>query len=326
MRSLRFAAFGDPEQVLHLDEIPKPTPGPGQALIRMRVRPINPSDVLTIAGLYGAHRELPSTPGYEGMGVVESVGDGVTGWAPGRRVIPWTDSGTWQEWVVAEAQRLLPVPDSVPDSSAAQFVVNPLTAWVMIVEDLQVPPGGWLLQTAAGSTLGRVALQIAKERGIKTINVVRRRAQVEEIRALGGDEVICTEDEELVSLVDEITQGEGVRWAIDAVSGQTGSDVSRTLAIGGVMLVYGVLSFAPITLDPSQLLFKASTVRGFWLSRWFQQTPREHQRSTMATVMNLMASGKIVPPVDSEYDLADFKEAVHRAQSPGLRGKILLTG
>lgn len=326
MRSIRFATFGDPSDVLRVDDVPKPSIGPAQVLVRMRARPINPSDLITVRGFYGVLPTLPATPGYEGVGVVEAVGGDVRGIRVGERVIPLRAPGTWQEYVVASAAQLLRPPESISDGSAAQFVVNPLTAWIMTVDELAVQPGEWLLQTAAGSTLGRLVLQLAKIRRFRTINVVRRRAQLAELRALGADEVICTEDEDLTDRVNAITGGAGVRAAIDAVGGPVGAAIVPALAAGEVVLVYGLLSFEPTPINAGRMIFRGLTVRGFWLAEWFQRTPPEKQQSVMRDVLARMARGEIVPPVEAEYDLGQITEAVRHAERPGRHGKVLLVG
>src|SRR5256714_9695154 len=210
MLSVRFYEFGNPVDVLRVEDVPQPEPGANQVLVRLRARSINPSDLLTVRGLYGALPTLPATPGLEGMGEVAAVGADVKHLKVGQRVIPLGVPGTWQEYIVADSNQLIPVPDAISDQMAAQFVVNPLTAWIMCVEELALKPGEWLLQTAAGSTLGRVVLQIAPLRGFQTINVLRRRAPVEELKALGADEVICTEDEGISMRLHAITGEAGV--------------------------------------------------------------------------------------------------------------------
>lgn len=326
MRCVRFDRFGDPTDVLRVHDVPTPSPGPGEVLVRMRVRPVNPSDLLTVRGLYGALPQLPATPGYEGMGVIEAVGPNVRGTEIGQRVIPMRTPGTWQECLVVNAANLVPTPDSLSDESAAQFLVNPLSAWIMVTEELALQPGQWLLQTAAGSTLGRLLLQIAKLRQVKTINVVRRRAQAEELRALGADEVICTEDEDLGERVMAITNGAGVSAAIDAVGGQIGGSVVQALAPGGLMLIYGMLSLEPTPINGGQMVFRATSVRGFWLTAWLRRAPAEKQRTLMREVLSHMVKGEIVPPIEAKYDLGDITEAVRHAERPGRHGKVLLVG
>jgi NADPH:quinone reductase len=325
MKSVRFGEFGDPAEVLSVEEVERPSAGAGQVLVRMRARAVNPSDLLTVQGLYGALPKLPATPGLEGMGEVAEVGEGVTHLRAGQRVIPLGVAGTWQEYLVAGAAQVIPVPDSVSDQTAAQFVVNPLTAWIMTVEELGLQPGEWLLQTAAGSTLGRVVLQLARLRGFKTINVVRRRAQAEELKALGADEVISTDEEDLVERVKEITGRAGLTKAIDAVGGETGGAVVSALGRGGVLLVYGLLSMEPMPVDSGRMIFTTSTIRGFWLGDWFQTAPPERQQAVTAELLGLMAAGEVVPPVEAEYPLTEVLAAVRHSVRPGRGGKVLLT-
>lgn len=324
MQSVRFHEFGNLADVLRVEDVAEPEPAANQVLVRMRARSINPSDLLTVRGLYGALPKLPATPGLEGMGEVAAVGEGVKNFRPGQRVIPLGVAGTWQEYLLAESTQLIPVPDTVTNQTAAQFVVNPLTAWIMTAEELALKPGEWLLQTAAGSTLGRVVLQIARLRGFKTINVVRRREQVDELRALGADEVICTADEDLVERVKEITGREGLTKAIDAVGGETGGAVVRSLGRNGVMLVYGLLSMQPILVDSGRMIFTSATIRGFWLGEWFRSAAPESQHAITAELLRLMATNEIVPPVEAEYRLADALAAVEHAERQGRSGKVLL--
>jgi NADPH2:quinone reductase len=325
MKSVRFGEFGDPSEVLRVEDVERPAAGPGQVLVRMRARPVNPSDLLTVRGLYGSLPQLPATPGLEGMGEVAEAGEGVTHLKAGQRVIPLGVAGTWQEYVVAGAAQTIPVPDSVNDQTAAQFVVNPLTAWIMI-EELNLQPGEWLLQTAAGSTLGRVVLQLARLRGFKTINVVRRREQAEELKALGADEVIATDEEDLVERVREITGRAGLTKAMDAVGGETGGAVVRALGRGGVLLVYGLLSMEPMPVDSGRMIFTTSTIRGFWLGDWFRSAAPERQQAVTSELLRLMATGEVVPPVEAEYPLDEVLAAVAHSVRPGRGGKVLLVG
>jgi len=239
-------------------------------------------------------------------------------------VIPLGVSGTWQEYVIAPAAQLIPVPDGVSDQTAAQFVVNPLTAWIMTVEELAVQPGEWLLQTAAGSTLGRVVLQIARQRGFRTINVVRRREQGEELKSLGADACICTDEEDIPTRVREITGKAGVTKAIDAVGGETGAAVMSALGRGGVMLVYGLLSGRPMPVDGGRMIFTTTTLRGFWLGDWMRSAPPERQQATVAEMLRSMATQEIVPPVEAEYPLTEVLAAVAHSERPGRSGKVLL--
>jgi NADPH:quinone reductase-like Zn-dependent oxidoreductase len=324
MQSVRFHEFGDPSEVLRVEDVPRPEAAAGQVLVRMRARPINPSDLLTVRGRYGSLPVPPATPGLEGMGEVAEVGEGVTHLRAGQRVIPLGVAGTWAEYVVAPAAQLIPVPEGVSDQTAAQFVVNPLTAWIMCVEELALKPGEWLLQTAAGSTLGRVVLQIARQRGFKTVNVVRRREQAEELLALGADACVSTDEEDVAERVREIVGKEGVRKAIDAVGGETGAAAFGALGRGGVMLVYGLLSGQPTPVDGGRMIFTTTTLRGFWLGDWMRSATPERQQATVGEMLRSMATHEIVPPVEAEYPLAEVLAAAAHSERPGRSGKVLL--
>lgn len=326
MRAIRYAEFGNPTDMLSLEELPTPEPSTGEVRIRLTHRAINPSDVLTVAGLYGRLPKLPATPGNEGVGVIDKLGDGVKGFSIGQRVIPLNANGTWKEYAVVNTQWLIPVPDEVSDQTAAQFIVNPVTAWVMLVEELGLKEGDWLLQTAAGSTLGRIVLQIAQLKGYKTINFVRRKEQVDELKALGADVVICTGDDDVLEQVHSATDGKGAQGAIEAVGGTTGTLAMQSLRAGGTMLVYGLLSGQPSELNWGEMLFKGITVKGFWLTHWFRVTPPPQVATTLGELMGLMAQGHLTPPVEAEYDLADIEKAVIHSETPGRSGKVILTG
>ncbi len=326
-RAVRFSAFGEPSDMLGVETVPTPSPGPGEVTLRLRARPINPSDLSVVRGRYGELPDLPATPGLEGMGVVETLGAGVNSVAVGQRVVPLGISpGTWAEHRVAPAAMLVPVPDAVSDDAAAQLVVNPLTAWILVVDELDLQPGEWLMQSAAGSTLGRIVLQLARARGFRTINLVRRAEQADELIALGADEVIVTERDDIGERVHEITDGAGVAKAIDSVAGELAGRMAASLGVHGTLITYGRLSQQPVPLDTGLQIFRGTTIRGFWLARWFGEASPQKIQETIGAVFGLMAEGVIDPPVEAHYDLADIRDAVVHAEKPGRSGKVILTG
>ncbi|MCI0378931.1 MAG: zinc-dependent alcohol dehydrogenase family protein, partial [Gemmataceae bacterium] len=259
MKAVVFERFGNPDEVLQVRDAPEPTPGKNQVRVRMRASPVNPSDLLVVRGQYGRLPSLPATPGFEGVGVIDALGGGLLkylrGLRPGRRVAVLNGpGGNWQEKVVVSARHVVPLPDDVADEQGASFFVNPATALVMTRRVLAVPKGGWLLQTAAASALGRMIIRLGKFDGFRTINLVRRREQADELRALGADEVLSTQADDVVSKVKAFTGGEGVRYAVDAVGADTGLTAVRCLGSGGRLLVYGTLAGQPIPLDPRLLI------------------------------------------------------------------------
>jgi hypothetical protein len=197
MRALIFTETGEPNSVLKLAEIPTPPLAHGEALVRVLLAPIHPSDLHMVRGRYGYQPELPASPGIEGVGIVEAVGPGVQGPTVGTRVIFVDTWHTWREQIICPVDKLVPVPDGLDDPAAATSYTNPLTAWALTRSSHNLKEGDWLLQTAAASSVGKLVLQLAQQYRIKTINVIRRPAQETIIRNLGGNEVICTDNEDL---------------------------------------------------------------------------------------------------------------------------------
>lgn len=327
MRALRYHAFGPPAEVLRLEDVPPPTPGPGEVRLRLTQRPINPADLFTIAGRYGNLPDFPAVGGHEGVGVIDALGDGVTGLQVGQRVVPLGVEGTWQEQVVLAAEACFPVPDGVPDEAAAQLFVNPLTAHLML-DELALPEGAWLAQTAAASQVGRIVVQLARRRGLRTVNLVRRESAHAELEALGADVVLVTEGEDPKALRRQILEitGGGAAGALDAVMGAAGSLAARCLADQGVMLVYGGLSGEPLALDAATLIYRRAEVRGFWRTKWFRTHPLAETKAALGPLAELLAQGALALPVAASYDLADFAEALRHTREAGRSGKVLLTG
>jgi NADPH:quinone reductase len=329
MKALVFDRFGPPAEVLEVHDVPAPEPGPGQVRVRMLASPINPSDLLVVRGQYGRLPELPATPGFEGVGVIDAAGPGLLrllrGLKPGRRVAVLNGrGGNWQEAVVIPARQAVPLPADVPDEQAAAFFVNPATALVMTRWVLRVPPGAWLLQTAAGSALGRMVLRLGRHDGFRTLNVVRRRAQADELRRSGGDAAIATDQEDLEARVREITGGAGVKYALDAVGGATGGAVVRALAPEGRLLLYGTLSGEPISLDSRALMVGQKRVEGFWLSEWTARQGVLTMLRLFRRITRLLRAGVLTSEVAASFPLEEFKAAVERAEAPGRQGKVLL--
>lgn len=324
-RALIFEETGDPAQVLRVKEVAEPTPGRGEVRVRMLAAPINPSDLLYVRGQYGRRPPLPASAGFEGVGVVVAAGPGLLGhMRVGRRVaVLHGRGGSWQEQTVVPAKQVVPVPSAIPDEQAACFFVNPASALIMTRQILRVPRERWLLQTAAGSALGRMVILLGKHHGFRTMNVVRRRAQLDELKALGADAVICTDDEVLEERVRELTKGEGVQYAIDAVGGATGSAVVRSLGHRARMLVYGTLANEPLQFDSRLLLVGQKRIEGFWLSEWSREQGVMTMLGLFRKLARLLAAGVIRTEIGQKFAIDQFEAATRLAAEPGHQGKVL---
>jgi len=325
MKAIVFEQFGEPASVLSLRELPSPEPGPGQVRVRMLAAPINPSDLLYIRGNYGKRPGLPSTPGFEGVGIVDSAGPGLYGrLLVGKRVVvPNSVTGSWAEAAIATARQAIPIPQNLPLEQAAMFFVNPATAYIMTRKVLSVPQGEWLLQTAAGSALGKMVIRLGKKFGFKTINVVRRREQIAELKSLGADVVLAEVDGDIAEQVQKATGGSGVRYAVDPVGGSTGSAVVRSLATGGKMLVFGTLADEPLSFSPRELMTRDASISGFWLGNYMSRLRLLGKLKLIRTISSLMLEGVLVSEVGGAFSLDQFSEALTSAERPARGGKSL---
>lgn len=332
MKALIFRETGEPNRVLQLAEVPTPQLAPAEALVRMLLSPIHPSDLHMVRGRYGYQPELPASPGIEGVGIVEALGPGAEGPPVGTRVVFVHIWQTWRQQVVCPADRLVPVPKGMDDSAAATCCINPLTAWALTKSSHRLSEGEWLLQTAAASSVGKFVLQLAQQYRFKTINVIRRREQEKIIRSLGGDEVICTDDEDLMARLQELTAGKGVERAIDCVAGELGAEIARNLTPAGTMLVYGALSSHRQT-DPAKfimplfaprLIYSTATVRGWWLPHWVRSQPLTEMRAATTDLLTMLSKGALTSPATVQYPFENFQEAVPLADGEAGQQKVLL--
>ncbi len=325
MKAVVCDRWGDPGEVLQLRDVPEPEPGKGEVRVRMLASPVNPSDVLTVRGLYGRQPPLPATPGFEGVGVVEA-GTGFLAWrVRGKRVAVINGiGGNWAEKVIIPARQAIPIPTDIPDDQAASFFVNPATALIMTRYLFNGPRGSWILQTAAGSALGRMVIRLGNYYGYRTLNIVRRRELADELLKGGATACVATDEEDLYERVMSITEGAGVPFAIDAVGGPTGSAAVRTLSRGGRMLVYGALSMQPLTVEPRTLLVGQKRIEGFWLSEWMRNQGVVTLLLLFRRIAKLIRRGVLATEFGPTFSLDDVAAACRAAEMPGRRGKVLL--
>lgn len=325
MKAVVFDRTGEPAEVLSVRDLPTPEPAADEVRVRMLLSPINPSDLLYIRGKYTIPPALPTTPGFEGVGVVEASGGGLRGrLLTGRRVCVLNDRrGNWAEQTVARADQCVPVPSAVSDEQAAGFFVNPATALALTRHVLAIPSGEWLLQTAAGSAVGRNVIRLGRRDGFRTLNVVRRAGQADEMRSLGADVVLLEDDGPLDEQVPRHAGG-GVRFAMDAVGGDLGGQVLRSLAPGGTAVVYGALSGEPMTLHPRTLITGSKRVQGFWLGDWAKPRGLLKKLQLVRQIGRLIADGTLAATIGETVPLDRVSDAVRAAEVPGKPGKVLL--
>jgi NADPH2:quinone reductase len=333
MKAIQFAQTGEPTAVLKSVDIDRPVPKPGEVLVRMLAAPVNPSDLMFVRGRYTIPAQCPTTPGFEGVGVVEASGGGLRGrlFMNRRVVVLNRRGGNWADYAVVPSAEVIPISSALSTEQAATFFVNPATGWVMTREVLRVPPGQWLVQTAAGSALGRMVIRLGRETGFRTFNIVRREAQAEELRRLGADHVeVFDETKDTAEALDASIRktigvtGAGACYAIDAVGGATGSAVVQSLGQNGRMLAYGTLSNAPLTFSPRVLMTTSGSVEGFWLGSFMASVSLPFKLRLVSRLTKLIQSGVLSTEIAEFKTLDQISDAVKAAEDSSVQGKVLL--
>ncbi len=311
-----------PQDVIAAVDLQLPPPAAGQVRVKVLAAPINPSDELTLTGEYGMLPPLPAIGGNEGVGRVEELGPQVTNLKVGQLVLLPVGGGTWVSHLNAPANKLIALPEADP-LQLAMLTVNPPTASLLLSRFVDLKPGDWVIQNAANSGVGSYLIQLAKLRGFKTLNVVRRESAAAAVAAEGGD-VVLVDGPDLAKRVRAATGGAEVRLGIDAVGGEATDHLAACLCEGGVLVNYGMMSRQPCQVAPASFVFRDVTLRGFWLAKWFQKATPAEQMQLFGELTQLIASGKLHTRVAATYDLSQIKEAVAAAASGERAGKILI--
>jgi NADPH:quinone reductase-like Zn-dependent oxidoreductase len=327
MKIVQFERFGPAHEVCACVEAADPgPPGPGEVAVKVEAFPINPVDLLTIAGVYAERLELPAVPGSEGVGVVEAAGPGVKSVAPGDRVL-LMGRGNWVERQRVKEQMVARVPlapgREVDVLQLAMLKINPATAALMIRRYGNLKAGDWLIQNAANSGVGRFLIALAKAAGIRTVNVVRRRELVKPLTDIGADAVLLDGDD-LAARAKAAAGGQPIRLGIDAIAGPATMRLSECLADGATLVNYGRLSDEPCMISPNRVIFGGVTLTGFWLLPHLVGMTAADRAGLYTELAGRMAAGELKSQVEAVYPIADIKQALAHAAKQGRGGKILV--
>lgn len=334
MKAVKYHQFGPPSDVLYVTKTGSSPPKADEVLVRMQLRSINPSDLLTIQGKYPSRILLPAIPGYEGVGVITEMGNEVTQFSIGQRVLGlggmWVSSrhvtGTWQEFITMKARGIIPVPDEIDQATAAQLYINPLTAWLMLKIELKLGKGDVLIANACGSAIGRVFAEFAPIFGYELIGVTRSDACTEILSKLGVQKVINTSEEPLLETLFSYTKGRRVTAALDAVGGKAGVQLGQCVQEGGTMLHYGLLSGEQYPQNIRIFLQRGVVVKNYWLRNWVCTTPLDERIAIFSEMIEHFVHRKISLSSGPIFDLDDIHQAVEAAVLPSRTGKVMLSG
>ena len=322
MRAVTHDTFGDPAEVLRQSDRPIPQPGPRQVRLKVILSPVHNHDLSTVRGQYGYRPELPAIGGTEAVGIIDAVGEGLDAGMAGRRVAVGGIHGSWAEYVLASATGLVPVPDTIPDESAAQLVAMPFSA-ITLLDHLDVSSGDWIIQNAANGAVGRMLSRLAAARGVNCVSLVRRADGVAELQASGIANAVSTAENGWQDRVREITAGAAIRVGVDSVGGTASGDLAALIGANARMVVFGSMTAQPVVIPPGEFIFRNLTLRGFWGSSVMARLPQERRAALMGEVIGRVMSGDLPLPVDGIFGLDRPADAVRASLTPGKVGKVM---
>jgi len=317
-----YQRHGNPEEVLRVETELWPKPAVDEALVEMRAAPINPADLNAIEGKYPGRRELPAVPGFEGAGVVVDLGADVKTVTIGALVILPHNVGTWREALAVKASELVAVPPEIEPVHAAMLKINPMTAWRLLHDYVDLKPDDWLIQNAANSAAGRAVIQIAHELAYKTVNVVRRPELIDELRAEGGD-VVLIDGENLREEVRNATSGAPILLGLNAVGGESALRLANCIAPGSTMVTFGAMSLQPLKIPNGLLIFKDLRFRGIWINKWYDNATMQERMEAFRTLFEMAKRGLLKTKVERAYPIDEAKAAVAHAAQGKRSGKII---
>jgi len=323
MKQVLIDRYGRPEEVARCAETDDVgAPDAGEVVFDVLAFPINPADVSFCRGTYRLRPALPATPGAECVGRVTAVGAGVTHVKPGDLVIN-LQRENWAQRRRVKADDVVPAPSGLPLRQAAMLRINPPTALLLLTDIVALKPGDWVIQNVANSAVGGLLIRLARARGLRTANVVRRESLFGELRALRADALVV-DGPDLAQKVTAQTGGAPIRLGIDAVSGGATARISSCVADGGVVCNYGSMSGEDPVMSRSALTSGGQTLVGFILGRALASRSLDEVRTMYADLGRQLLDGTLSAPVEKVYPIEEIKAALAHAQQGERAGKILV--
>ncbi len=322
MKAVLCKAYGPPEGLV-IEDVEPLKPGRGQVVVGVKACGVNFPDTLIIQGKYQFKPLVPFSPGSEIAGIVKEVGEGADGVKVGDQVIAFTGWGGFAEEVIADAARLIPMPDGMDFTTASAFVLAYGTSHYALKDRAQLKPGETLLVLGAAGGVGLAAVEIGKVMGARVIAAASTDEKLEVCKQHGADQVINYSTEDLKESVKTLTAGNGVDVILDPVGGDYSEAALRGMAWGGRFLVIGFTT-GDIPRIPLNLpLLKGCSIVGvFWGS--FTERDRKRSQEHLSELLTWFAAGKLKPLISATYSLTRAAEALNDVMSRKVKGKVVL--
>ncbi|MCA0303211.1 MAG: zinc-dependent alcohol dehydrogenase family protein [Proteobacteria bacterium] len=324
MKQVLVDRYGTPWEVARCAEVPDVgAPAADELVFDVLAFPINPADLWFCRGSYRLKPPLPATPGAECVGRVVAAGASVTHVRPGDLVIN-LQRENWTQRRKVKGDDAIPLPAGIDLRQAAMVRINPPTAMLMLSDFVDLQRGEWVIQNVANSAVGRLLIVLAKQRGLRTVNVVRRPELAAELTALGADSVLVDGDD----LADRVAAATGkaeIRLGVEAVGGAATARLVECVANDGTVVHYGSMSGEDPVAGRSNFIYRGVKLTGFMLGRFLARRTPEQVRAIYADLGAQVKAGTLSAPVDSVYPIDDIREALRHADRGGRHGKILVS-
>jgi NADPH:quinone reductase len=322
MKAILCTHFGTPDE-LELADIPQPAAGPGEAVIGIKAAALNFFDLLIIAGKYQHKPPFPFSPAAEFAGVVQSVGAGVTAFAPGDRVMGWTGWGAARQSLAAGADQLVKLPANLDFERAAGLTVTYATTLYGLRERGKLKSDETLVVLGASGGTGLAAIEIGKITGARVIACASSEEKLAFAKAHGADETVNYAKDDLRDALKRLGGADGIDVVYDPVGGDYAEPALRSLGWEGRYLVIGFAAGAIPKIPLNLVLLKSCDIRGVLWGGWTQRDP-QGQRTLMNDIVRWCAEGKLSAHVHAVYPLAETANALKAIAERKVMGKIVL--
>jgi NADPH2:quinone reductase len=321
MKALFIAKHGD-SSVLRIQELPKPVPKNGEALVKIKFAGLNYIDIYMRSGNPVIPVQLPFVPGLEASGVVEALGEGESDVKVGDRVAFTGHPAAFAEYVAVPVSQLIPIPDEINDEQGAAFPLQGMTAQYLVEEICSIKPGDKVLVHAAAGGVGLLVTQWLKHKGAYVIGTVSTEQKAKIALEAGADRIINYKSQDFVDEVKKLTNGLGADYIIDGVGKDTLKGDLEATKTRGHICIFGLSSGAPEPIEPHQLQYKSLTLSGGNLMNYL--TSREELLQRSGEVLKGVKGGWLKLNISSIFPLEDAQKAYQLLESRQSTGKIIL--
>ncbi|XP_014218199.1 enoyl-[acyl-carrier-protein] reductase, mitochondrial-like [Copidosoma floridanum] len=321
-KSLLYKEYGEPADVLQITTESLTAPQENEVVVKWLYAPVNPADINTIQGKYPSKPPLPAVPGNEGVGEIVAVGTNTNNFCVGDKVVPnGVNKGTWRTHALYKSQDMYKINNNLETITASMLNVNPCTAYRMLKDFVPLKPGDTVIQNGGNSAVGLFVIQLCRIWGLKSVNIIRNRPDVQELKNqlldLGAN-VVMTEEELRTTTLFKSKTLPKPQLALNCVCGKNASEVQRHLDHGGIMVTYGAMSREPLTVPASSLIFKNLSFKGFWMTTWTNKNANSEERHKMLEeLQQLFINKELKAPPHQLVSFCNYKEAVVNALKPG---------